>query len=505
MNILSDKDRRQLNSLNITEEDVNRQINNFKNGFPYLKIQKAATVGDGIIKFESHELDHLIKKFEDNRENIKVIKFVPASGAASRMFKDLFAFFNADNPNINDHENVKKFFNGFKDFAFYTDVKKLVAEAGDSIEALLEAGAFQNILGYVLTGKGLNYGKLPKGLIKFHNYEESARVAAEEHVVEGMNYGRSGKDKVVLHFTVSPEHLNLFKECMRNAIKQWPHIQFDISYSEQRSSTNTLAVDMNNTPFREQDGSILFRPGGHGALLSNLNDLEAEVIFIKNIDNVVPDNIKETTIQYKNAIAGLLISLKEKIADAINDLIADNPEPSAISDAIRLLQNELNYQLPENFQDQNTEKQIEYLIAKLDRPTRICGMVKNEGEPGGGPFWVKNEEGALSLQIAESSQIEMNDVQQANIVKEATHFNPVDLVCSTLNYKGDKFDLIRFRDPKTGFITEKSKDGRKLKAQELPGLWNGAMADWNTVFVEVPILTFNPVKTVNDLLRPQHQ
>ncbi len=501
MSIFSDKDLQQLNSLAISKEEVAKQINNFENGFPYLEIQKAATVGDGIIKFGEEELDHLIDVFENNRSSINVIKFVPASGAASRMFKDLFAFYNAENPNIDDHPNVKKFFSGLKNFAFYNDLKEGNNETiGDGNN---DAKVLQSILGQVLTNQGLNYGKLPKGLIKFHNYDAGARVAAEEHVVEGVSYGKSGQNNVSIHFTVSPEHLSLFKTCIENAVKQWPEINFDISYSEQKTATNTIAVDMNNQPFREEDGSILFRPGGHGALLSNLNDLKAEVIFIKNIDNVVPDKIKPTTTRYKNALAGLLISLRKKVANALSSLTTDaSPD---LMPAIKLLQSELNFLLPEDFHSKDEQGKKEFLIQKLNRPIRICGMVKNEGEPGGGPFWVKNEEGALSLQIVETSQIDLANAQQSGIVKEATHFNPVDLVCSTMDTDGKKFDLLDFRDPKTGFITEKSKDGKKLKAQELPGLWNGAMADWNTVFVEVPILTFNPVKTVNDLLRPQHQ
>lgn len=503
--MLTAQDLEQLRQLDISESDVNKQIDSFKKGFPFLPIQKAATVGDGIIRLEDNEIDHLIARYDEARTNVRIIKFVPASGAASRMFKDLFAFLNADSPQLQDHPSVTAFFQGIEDFAFTTDLRTVIEHDGKSLEALLEEQQYQTLLEYVLTGKGLNYGNLPKGLIKFHKYNGASRVAAEEHLVEGMEYGKSNDNNVVIHFTVSPEHLSLFQAMAEKTTAQWPELRFDISFSEQKTSTNTVAVDPNNEPFREADGSLLFRPAGHGALLSNLNDLEAEIIFIKNIDNVVPDKIKETTYRYKKALAGLLLRLREKISEYMNALKSADLNEDAIANVKEFLENELSYQLPEAFAGYSYEDKVSFLRSRLNRPTRICGMVKNEGEPGGGPFWVENHDGSLSLQIAETSQIDLEDADQAGIVQEATHFNPVDLVCSNVDFEGKKFDLMKFRDPATGFITEKSKDGKKLKAQELPGLWNGSMADWNTVFVEVPIITFNPVKTVNDLLRPQHQ
>ena len=502
--MLTTRDLQQLKQLNINASEVNKQIESFKTGFPFLSIQKAATVGDGVIRLEDDEIDQLIARYDSARTGVRIIKFVPASGAASRMFKDLFSFLNSSAPRLQDFPVVTKFFEGLYDFAFVGDLEAVLERDGKSLDELLGEKQYQTVLRYVLTDKGLNYGSLPKGLIKFHKYNGTSRVAAEEHLVEGMEYGKSGNN-VAIHFTVSPGHLSLFKSTIEKVTKQWPEVKFDISFSEQKSATNTIAVDMNNDPFRESDGSILFRPGGHGALLSNLNDLAAEIIFIKNVDNVVPDRIKATTYRFKKALAGLLLSLRKKITDHIKALKTAGNDQEIIVKAQEFLENDLNFRLPETFTGYNPGEKVTFLIAKLNRPTRICGMVKNEGEPGGGPFWVKNHDGSMSLQIAETSQIDMSDPEQAEIVKKATHFNPVDLVCSNVDFEGNKFDLIKHRDPATGFITEKSKDGKKLKAQELPGLWNGSMADWNTVFVEVPILTFNPVKTVNDLLRPQHQ
>ena len=503
--MLTTQDLEQLRQLDISEPDVTKQIDAFKKGFPFLPIQKAATVGDGIIRLEEDVTDNLIARYDSMRESIRIIKFIPASGAASRMFKDLFAFLNADSPQLGGHAAVTGFFEGIEDFAFVGDLKKVIEKDGKSLDGLLREQQYQTVLGYLLTDIGLNYGSLPKGLIKFHRYDGASRVAAEEHLVEGMEYGAGNDNTVVIHFTVSPEHLTLFKAMAQKAAAQWPELKFDISFSEQKTATNTVAVDMDNEPFRESDGRILFRPGGHGALLSNLNDLAAEIIFIKNIDNVVPDKIKSTTYRYKKALAGLLLGLREKIAHHIEVLGRGDIDEAKIAGAKEFLENELNYRLPEAFTGHSHEEKVSFILSKLNRPTRVCGMVKNEGEPGGGPFWVKNHDGSMSLQIAETSQIDMGNEVQSGIVQKATHFNPVDLVCSNVDFEGKKFDLMKYRDPATGFITEKSKDGKKLKAQELPGLWNGSMADWNTVFVEVPIITFNPVKTVNDLLRPQHQ
>ena len=366
----------------------------------------------------------------------------------------------------------------------------------------------QVVIDHLVNKSGLDYGSLPKGLLKFHKYNNVSRCALEEHLVEAGHYAKS-KDKIAkVHFTVSPEHMERFTgevEKVRSQYEKELNVKFDISYSIQKPSTDTIAVDMDNKPFREADNTILFRPGGHGALIENLNEIEGDIVFIKNIDNVVPDRLKPETILYKKAIGGLLLKLQSQIFAYLNKMEKSSLVTSEIGNISNFARKKLNITFSETFSDLSEKKKQDYLFAQLNRPIRICGMVKNEGEPGGGPFWVKNTKGEISLQIVESSQIDVNNPGQKDIMQASTHFNPVDLVCGLSNYKGEQFDLHHYIDPETGFISIKSKNGKNLKAQELPGLWNGAMADWITLFVEVPIITFNPVKTVNDLLRDQHQ
>lgn len=493
-------------------DQVIEQIKNFEKGFPFLKIIKAATIGDGIVKLDDKEKNRLQKRFEEGIKKNKVVKFVPASGAASRMFKDLYSFYqkyseNPDVVNISDHKSVSIFYDRIKDFAFYNDLKQELQQKGINIEKAINEKKYGVVLEYFLTEAGLGYGELPKGLLKFHKYEDEDRTPVQEHLVEGTAYTKDADNNVFLHLTVSPEHKEKFIEHVqgvKNPYEKKYNVQFDLSYSEQKASTDTIAVDLNNKPFKNEDGSILFRPAGHGALIENLNELEADIVFIKNIDNVVPDKIKETTFIYKKVLGGLLLHYQTKIFDYIKELNANTPSIEKLQE----IQNFLEYTLSikkDNGIHEDSVQQKEYLLKKLNRPIRVCGMVKNEGEAGGGPFWARNSDGTISLQIVESSQVDQKDPGQNQIFKNSTHFNPVDLVCSLKNHEGEKFDLLKFRDPATGFITEKSKDGKELKAQELPGLWNGAMADWNTLFLEVPIITFNPVKTVNDLLRKEHQ
>jgi hypothetical protein len=337
-----------------------------------------------------------------------------------------------------------------------------------------------------------------------------SRTPAEEHLVEGALYGTDADGVVRIHFTVSPEHLSLFKKKCETAATLFEkryEVKYEITFSEQKPSTDTIAVDENNEPFRTTEGKLFFRPGGHGALLENLNDLQADLIFVKNIDNVVPDRLKDVTIRYKKAIAGLLLDRQQRVFSYLR--LLEQPEnqltDKQLAEMASYLENELSTKPTGKAHLSNRSTLINYLVSKLNRPIRVCGMVKNEGEPGGGPFWAIQADGTTTLQVVESSQIDLKDPEQAAIAATATHFNPVDLVCGVRNYKGEKFSLPDFRDPETGFISSKSKDGKPLKAQELPGLWNGAMSDWITIFAEVPIITFNPVKTINDLLRPEHQ
>lgn len=483
---------------------VEQQIENFETGFPFLEVIRAATIGDGIIQLDEKELEAAVSRYQAVLPELKVVKFVPASGAASRMFKALFSFMESYDGSQVPEGAMADFFNHLEDFAFYRD---LDVALGGKLAEMKEQKAYGKILRALLTADGLGYGELPKGLLKFHQYDTEARTPVEEHLVEAANYATQGGGTAYLHFTVSPEHESRFKSLLDAKLKHYEMlygVKLKVSFSVQKPATDTVAVDMDNQPFREDDGSILFRPGGHGALIENLNDLDADLVFIKNIDNVVPDRIKGDTYTYKQALAGVLLEQQEKIFAYLTKLEGGGGS-GLIADIEKYLNEVLCVEPAPEYADLDKEGKVAYLKGILHRPIRVCGMVKNEGEPGGGPFWVKNSNGSTSLQIAESAQIDTDDEQQKSIMQGATHFNPVDLVCSMKDHEGKKFDLIDYRDPSTGFIAYKSKSGRDLKAQELPGLWNGAMAHWNTLFVEVPIITFNPVKTVNDLLRPQHQ
>ncbi|MFH2140957.1 MAG: DUF4301 family protein [Bacteroidota bacterium] len=504
-------DLEQIESKGIVLKTIENQIEYFKSGFPYLKLRKAATIGDGILKVDDEKASEYVKLYDELSKKLNILKFVPASGAASRMFKDLYAFldlYNGKREGYNDFMNsnglntITKFFLNIDKFAFHNDLKKLFENDSTDLEFHVKFMNYEKILNSLLESEGLNYGHLPKGLLKFHIYQESERTAIEEHLVEGVLYAKNSNGKVNIHFTISPEHSELVKSLIDSKINEYENkysVSFDISYSIQKSSTDTIAVNLENELFRNLDNSLLFRPGGHGALIENLNDLDADLVFIKNIDNVVPDYLKSDTIKYKKIIAGVLIEYQRQINFYI-DKIKDSPTNELIIEIENFLKNDLCFILPDKIADK-----VSYLKEKLDRPLRVCGMVKNEGEPGGGPYWAFNNDGSVSLQIVESSQIDFSVPDQKSIFEKASHFNPVDLVCSLKNSDGEEYDLKKFIDYQTGFISKKSKDGKELKALELPGLWNGAMADWNTIFVEVPISTFNPVKTIIDLLKKEHQ
>ncbi|MES2794953.1 MAG: DUF4301 family protein [Bacteroidota bacterium] len=490
--MFSEKNKIQIESQGSTISKVEKQIQYFVEGFPYMPLKRAAIIGDGIVRLSDRQIDSYKELYTEKSATLKIVKFVPASGAASRMFKSLFAALEEGKFD----KSVDQFFERLEEFAFAEELKKI---ANNEDKA--------TILKSLLTDEGLGYGSLPKGLLAFHQYPEGSRTPVEEHLVEGANYANSN-GKVYLHLTVSPEHKSKFQDLLASKLGYYEklyNLSFDISYSEQKSSTDTIAVNLDNTPFLEADGSLLFRPAGHGALLENLNEIEADIIFIKNIDNVVPDRIKEETFSYKKALAGLILEIQSKVFGYLNILKYGSPTLSEIDEIDLYLQKTLCIEAPNGLLDKSSQEQAHYYFDKLNRPIRICGMVKNQGEPGGGPFWCKNSDGTSSLQVVESAQVDLKDPAQKEIFTNSTHFNPVDLVCATKDFEGNKFNLMNYSDPKTGFNTEKSKDGKSLKAQELPGLWNGSMADWNTIFVEVPLITFNPVKTINDLLREEHQ
>jgi hypothetical protein len=507
------EDISQINARGSNLETVKQQITNFKTGFPFLRITESASNYHGLIKLSESEIQKYITLFDEKIENgLHVLKFIPASGAASRMFKSLFTALEnlqtgAETDQVLKDKEVASFFNQLGQFAFYDDLKELAIKENQVIDKI----SHQKILEMLLLERGLNYGNLPKGLLKFHKYPDGNRTPLEEHFVEGAWYSRNNADIVNLHFTVSPEHQQAFEKCvdeMKPAYEKLFGVTYKIDFSQQKTATDTIAVSLDNEPFRNIDRSLLFRPAGHGALLENLNDLEADLVFIKNIDTVVPDQHKKTTIDYKKALAGVLLNLQDQTFYYQKMLKEHHPnslESAFYAEAANFLENVLNITPPNNQYYSEKQELHRYFTKKFNRPVRVCGMVQNMGEPGGGPFFAVNSDGSVSLQIVETSQIDLKDQAQLAIAKNATHFNPVDLVCAIRNYSGKKYNLLDFSDPETGFISNKSKDGKELKAQELPGLWNGAMSDWNTLFVEVPASTFSPVKTVSDLLRKEHQ
>ena len=517
--MFNEKDQNYIKAWGSEVRNVDIQISCFKEGFPAVKLVGAATLERGMISLSEDESFSNIEYYDSQVNSLDIMKFVPASGAASRMFKNLFSFLESFSGETEDYEeyysdqsfgSVFHFIDNLENFAFVNQLSEVMERAGESLENSLLAKRFDRIIFYLLDSeKGLGYEKKPKGLLLFHAYpDEANRMAVAEHLVEGALYAKGKNSIVKIHFTVSPEHEVDFKNAVKELVSDYEkrfQVKFEISFSNQKSSTDTIAVTLENEPFRNNDGSLLFRPAGHGALIHNLNDLDEDLIFIKNIDNVVPDRLKDKTVTSKKALAGFLLKRKSQINNFCKDLTTDVLTENGIENIANFVSDKLMISLPEKYFNEDIKGKSKILFEILNRPFRICGMVRNEGEPGGGPYFVEDAAGKKSLQIVESSQMNLNDFEQKKIVESATHFNPVDLFCALRDYKGEKFDLTKFVDPTTGFISTKSKDGKSLKALELPGLWNGAMADWITLFVEVPIITFNPVKSVNDLLRAEHQ
>lgn len=506
--MLNANDLEQLKAKGISETQIEEQLACFVKGFPFLEIAASASMEQGILVVSKEDQATYMDAWDAYlAKNKKIVKFVPASGAASRMFKNLYEFLSADYNEPNTAFEMK-FFGEINKFAFYDALNaKCLENEEKDIPALLAAGQYKAIISNLLDDKGLNYGQLPKGLLLFHSYPGKVRTAMEEHLAEGAMYAKNNAGEVNIHFTVSPEHKALFEKLVEEKKGEYEEkfsVKYDVSFSVQKPSTDTVAADMENQPFRDKNDRLLFRPGGHGALIENLNDVDADVVFIKNIDNVVPDSFKCSTVIYKKVIAGVLVTLQDKIFEYLHKIESGKYTHDEVEEMIHFLQDQLCIRNPETKLLEDAEL-ILYIKGKLLRPLRVCGMVKNVGEPGGGPFLAVNPDGTISLQVLESSQIDMKDPAKKAMFEKGTHFNPVDLVCAVKDYKGQKYNLPDYVDKNTGFISFKSKDGRELKALELPGLWNGAMSDWNTVFVEVPIETFNPVKTVNDLLRPEHQ
>lgn len=505
--MITPEDKALLEKKGISEEKIAEQLACFEKGFPFLQLDGAASIEKGILAPAGADVENYLNAWDTYKQGEKtIVKFVPASGAASRMFKNMFEFLGADY-DVPTTDFEKKFFSNIHNFAFFDDLNAACEKNNEKgIDALVAEGNYKTVVANLLEAAGLNYGALPKGLLKFHRYEDGVRTPLEEHLVEGALYAAGKTGKVNVHFTVSTEHRELFKALVEEKVATYAQkygVEYNVSFSEQKPSTDTIAADMENKPFRD-NGKLLFRPGGHGALIENLNDLDADIVYIKNIDNVVPDRLKDETVTYKKLIAGVLVTLQKKAFEYLELLDSGKYTHEQLEEMIRFVQQNLCCRKSDIKELEDAELVI-YLRKKLNRPMRVCGMVKNVGEPGGGPFLAYNPDGTVSLQILESSQIDMNDAEKKAMFEKGTHFNPVDLVCAVRDYKGNKFNLVNYVDKATGFISYKSKSGKELKALELPGLWNGAMSDWSTVFVEVPLGTFNPVKTVNDLLREQHQ
>ncbi|MBR1792685.1 MAG: DUF4301 family protein [Bacteroidales bacterium] len=506
---LSEGDLQQIESLGISVEEIEQQLANYRKGFNKANLSDAATIENGgICSYTDAEISHYLDSYQMRVANKRLIKFVPASGAASRMFKDLFAFsstyFGVAGNFSKEYPEVQTFLENIRTFAFFDDLRKQMENASLDLVDYMQRGDYSTIINFLLKDQYLGYGSKPKALLKFHRYGSIQRTPLEEHIVEGAAYAKSSDGKVRLHFTVSPEHRSMFRKKVHEVKRYYEEalgVQIEIRFSEQKHYTDTLAVNEYNEPIRDEKGRLVFRPGGHGALLENLQECNADIIFIKNIDNVVPDWGKHTTIVYKKVLAGVLLELQEKIFAYIQQLKSHQVDDKTLDEIEQFAINRLHITLPDL---NNYPSRAERLIRLLNRPIRVCGMVRNQGEPGGGPFYVVNEHGDRSLQIVETAQINRKTPEQESILKQSTHFNPVDLVCGTKDYRGRKFNLRKFRDPETGFISKKSKGATVVKSQELPGLWNGAMAHWITLFVEVPLATFNPVKTVNDLLRKEH-
>ena len=501
---LTPQDRRQLEERGISLKTVEHQLATFQRGIPFAKLKRACRLDDGIRRLDSLDLPTVTQDFERARAAGRITKFVPASGAGTRMFTFLQAarFQEASAPAT---EQLEQFFSGLPKFAFYQDLKNTLLRQGHRLDQLIAENKYRPVIDALLDS--LNYARLPKGLLAFHRSAGTTRTPIEEHLVEAADYAKDDEGRARIHFTVSPEHQHVVGEHIEQARQRLAQraATWMIDCSVQKPSTDTVAVAMDNHPFRDSHGNLLFRPGGHGALLSNLQELHGDVVFIKNIDNVLPDHLKETSSKYKERLGGLLVSLQDTVFSFLTQLESGTVSSASLEHVTEWARHSLALTLPDEWSTRTNAQQTQWLFKWLNRPLRVCGMVPNVNHPGGGPFWVEQDDGTISLQIVESSQVDPDSPTQQDIFASSTHFNPVDMVCGIRDYRGKPFNLDQFVDPDAGFIAQKSYEGRGLKALELPGLWNGGMAKWHSVFVEVPRETFNPVKTVLDLLLPEHQ
>ncbi len=513
------QDEKQIQARGMTVDKVRSDLKSVQQGFPSVTIDRPCVAGDGIVVLSDAELERLGSMYAQAAGSREVTKFVPSSGAGSRMFQPLLSGAGHCNGLTEQQLGVKaeagdstcrevlQFVSGIRRFSFYHALQSVMARDGSSVENCLDHGQYDQLASYVLTPIGLNYANLPKGLIPFHHYTDDIRTPFAEHLVEAAAYVRDNHQTARVHFTVSADYLGEIRahiERIRGRYEQ-SETRYDVRYSVQKSSTDTIGVDLEGNPFRDAAGQLIFRPSGHGALLENLNDLKGDIVFLKNIDNVTLDKLKPETYRYKRALGGYLLELQSELFAYLERLYQAAVNQSVLNDAFAFAEHKLLITPPDSLKRAEKDEQLAFLKKKLNRPLRVCGMVKNTGEPGGGPFWVEHADQTVSRQIIEAIQVNVQDDGQRASWQSATHFNPVDLVCGVRDFRGQPFDLRQFTDPNTSFVVHKTKDGKALRSLELPGLWNGSMADWNTIFVEVPMVTFNPVKTIFDLLRPEHQ
>jgi hypothetical protein len=515
----TEEDLAQFADRGIPVDIVERQLELFKGPPPRLQLQRPCKVGDGIRRLGEEEAARCADAYETKGPARRCVKFVPASGAATRMFRALLRSEGEGEASLEvverradsgdpDAQDLLIFLRGIKRFAFFEALKSALSREGLDLERLMGEGAFTDILRLLLTREGLDYAHLPKGLILFHRYPDGSRTPLEEHLVEAAAYAMDQGGTSTLHFTVSDEHLGAFRAILARVQPLYEKrykVSFHVTFSVQKASTDTIAVDLDNRPFRLGDGSLLFRPGGHGALIENLNDLRGDIIFVKNIDNVVPDRLKPETSRWKKVLAGYLLNTQSRVFDYVRRLSTGEITEALLEDITAFMGESLSLAPPASGAGVSLRERAELFRNRLHRPIRVCGMVRNVGEPGGGPFWVADRNGEVTPQIVESAQVDHDSEDQEKIWNASTHFNPVDLICGVRDWEGRPFDLKAYTDPDAVFISRKSKEGKDLKALEHPGLWNGAMSGWITLFVEVPLATFNPVKTVNDLLREEHQ
>ncbi|MCK4534412.1 MAG: DUF4301 family protein [Syntrophobacterales bacterium] len=503
-NLFTESDLETIRRESLTVEEVSSQLKILHSETIPLKLDRPCSIGDGIVAIPDSDRKALISMHNQAASKGKMSKFVPASGAASRMFRSWFNYYETEG--FNDTEDAEILRNEIIRFAFYNDLSNIISRDGRDIHNVLREN-ISEILGYILTAKGLNYAHLPKALLKFHTYPDHNRTSLEEHLLEATMYVQDKNRICRIHITTSEEHRTDVENYISNIKEYYEtryNVKFKISLSIQFPSTNTIAVDMEGKPFRDETGRLVFRPGGHGALLKNLSIIEEDIIFVKNIDNIVPDRLKPETVLHKKILGGYLVKLREKMFHYLRFLKENEPDEKQLSEIAGFCHERLCVVLPSDFEKFPNTGKKDFVFNILNRPLRVCGMVRKEGEPGGGPFWVEGKRGEQLLQIVEKAQIDTESEEQKAVWKSSTYFNPVDLVCSIKDYRGEKFNLWKYVDNDTCIVSDKSYKGKTLKVLELPGLWNGSMAGWNTIFVEVPPITFNPVKTVEDLLRDEH-